>query len=180
VLSGDARPSEDILIYDETGSHGAISTADWLSANGARVEMVTPDRSAGRDIGGQNLPIYLRNLYRKKLRLTTDHRLLSVRREGNALVAVFWNEFARERIERHATQIVVDRGTLPADGPYRALLSGSRNLGETEVEALVALRPQPEDSNPSGHYRLFRVGDALASRDIHAAMLDAHRIARAL
>lgn len=52
VLSGDARPAKNILLYDETGSHGAISTADWLASNGASLELVTPDRHPGRDIGG--------------------------------------------------------------------------------------------------------------------------------
>jgi hypothetical protein len=180
LLSGDARPADDILLYDESGGHGALSTVDWLASNGARVEVVTPDRQIGRAIGGQNLPVYLRNLYRAAARLTPDHRLLSVRRDGNALVATLWNEFARERVERRAAQVVVDRCTRPADGPFQALKADSTNLGEVDVEALVSLASQPVSANPSGRYALFRVGDAVAARDIHAAILDANRLVRAI
>lgn len=180
LLAGDAAAAETVMVYDETGSHGALATADWLAENGAAVTFVTPDHHAGRGIGGQNLPVYLRNLYRAGARVLPDHRLLGLRREGNETVAVLWNDYGRARGEERAAQIVIDRGTLPADGPYRALLPGSRNLGETDAEALVALSPQLGVANPAGQYSLFRVGDAVASRDIHAAMLEANRLCRAL
>jgi hypothetical protein len=35
-------------------------------------------------------------------------------------------------------------------------------------------------ANDAGTYQLFRIGDAVASRNIHAAMYDARRIAMAL
>lgn len=180
VLSGAVAPAAEILLCDESGGHGALSTADWLAEGGARVEIATPDHQVGRAIGGLNRPIYLRNLYRRDARLTPDHRLLGVRREGNRLVATLWNEYARCEVERTCDQVVVDRHTVPADGPFHALVDGSRNLGEIDLDALLALQPQPEDANPSGGYALFRVGDAVAARDIHAAMLDANRLCRAL
>ena len=176
LLSGDARPAADLLLYDETGSHGALSTADWLASGGAQVELATPDHQVGRGIGGQNLPVYLRNLYRAGARLLPDHRLLGVRREGNGLVATLWNEYGRLRIERRVAQVVVERCTLPADEPFQALRAGAGNLGEVDLEALLALRPQPDTDG----YQLFRVGDAVAARDLHAALLDANRLARAL
>jgi 2,4-dienoyl-CoA reductase-like NADH-dependent reductase (Old Yellow Enzyme family) len=178
LLSGDARPASDLLLYDETGGHGALSTADWLASGGAQVELATPDHQVGRAIGGQNLPVYLRNLYRASARLLPDHRLLGVRREGNGLVATLWNEYARQRVERRVAQVVVERCTLPADQPFQALREGSGNLGEIDLEALLALRPQPAAS--AGGYQLFRIGDAVAARDLHAALLDANRLARAL
>ena len=180
LLSGDVRPAKNILPYDETGSHGALATADWLASNGAALELVTPDRQPGRDIGVQNLPIYLSNLYRAEARLTPNHRLLGVRRDGNQLVATLWNDYARVRLERRVDQIIVDRGTLPADAPYHALKDGARNLGDIDIEALTALTPQPVDANPDGAYALYRLGDALAARDIHAAILDANRLCRVL
>lgn len=180
VLSGEVRPAKNILLYDETGSHGAMATADWLASDGAALELVTPDREPGRDIGVQNLPIYLRNLYRAEARLTPNHRLLGVRQDGNQLVATLWNEYARVRLERRADQVIVDRCTLPADAPYHALKDGARNLGDMDIEALTALAPQPEDANPEGSYALYRLGDAIAARDIHAAILDANRLCRVL
>lgn len=180
VLSEPMRPADRVLLYDETGGHGALSTADLLASGGARVELVTPDRQPGQGIGGQNLPIYLRNLYRAGATLTPNHRLLSVRRAGNGLVAVLWNAYARTRTEREIDRVIVDKGTLPADGPFEALAPLSANLGEVDVAALLALRPQVAAPNPEGRFRLYRIGDAVASRDIHAAMLDANRLVRAL
>lgn len=41
-------------------------------------------------------------------------------------------------------------------------------------------QPQRLDTNPGGAYRLFRVGDAWTSRNIHAAMLDSLRLCKDL
>ena len=100
LLSGAAGAAGNILLYDETGGHGAISTADWLATGGASVELVTPDQQAGCNIGGQNIPVYLRNLYAAGAVLTPNHRLTGIRRDGNALVATLWNDFSRQEIER--------------------------------------------------------------------------------
>ena len=34
------------------------------------------------------------------------------------------------------------------------------------------------DANPDGRYQLFRVGDAVASRNIHAAIYDSLRLCK--
>jgi hypothetical protein len=73
-------------------------------------------------------------------------------------------------------QVVVEHGTLPLDSLYFDLKPGSRNLGEIDIEALVACRPQAVATNPAGAYQLFRIGDAVASRNIHAAIYDALRL----
>ena len=142
--------------------------------------MATPDLHVGRGIGGLNIPVYLRNLYRSGATLTPNHRLKGIRRDGNALVATLWNEFSRVRVERRVDQIVIDTCTFPADGPFHELAAESRNLGETDVDAFIDLNPQPADANPDGDYLLLRIGDALAQRNIHAAMLDANRLCRVL
>ena len=56
----------------------------------------------------------------------------------------------------------------------------ARMVGEEHIEALTALAPQPVDANPTGAYALYRLGDAMAARDIHAAILDANRLCRVL
>ncbi len=180
LLSGSIGPGENILLYDETGGHGAISTAGCLAQAGASLEMATPDLQVGRNVGGQNIPVYLRNLYAAGATLTPNHRLKGIRRNCNSLIATLWNDFSRVMVERHVDQVVVDTCTIPADGPYNELVPGSRNLGETDIDALVAMKPQPGEANPDGTYLLFRIGDAVAQRDIHAAMLDANRLARLL
>ena len=65
----------------------------------------------------------------------------------------------------------------PANCPRN---SNSVNGGETDLDALLAGGPQAIEDNPDGEYRLFPVGDAVASRDTHAAMLDAIRLCKDL
>jgi len=45
---------------------------------------------------------------------------------------------------------------------------------------LIKAEPQPYHANSDGGYLLYRVGDAVSSRSVHAALLDAYRIALAL
>ena len=74
--------------------------------------------------------------------------------------------------------MVVEHGTLPLDGLYHELRSDSANLGEVDLDALIANRPQQLTSNPEGTFQLFRVGDAVASRNIHAAIYDSLRLCK--
>jgi hypothetical protein len=69
-----------------------------------------------------------------------------------------------------------DNGTLPADDLYFDLKSGSINLGEVDQSALLAGTAQNQMNNPDGAYQLFRIGDVVTSRNIHAAIYDALRL----
>jgi len=72
--------------------------------------------------------------------------------------------------------VVSDNGTLPADDLYFDLKSGSINLGEVDQPALLAGIAQNQVNNLEGTYQLFRVGDSITSRNIHAAIYDALRL----
>ena len=72
--------------------------------------------------------------------------------------------------------IVVEHGAVPVEDLYFELKAGSINLGEVDYGALLAGRPQAVVANPAGRYRLYRIGDAVASRNIHAAVYDAIRL----
>ena len=52
------------------------------------------------------------------------------------------------------------------------------NRGEIDHLALIEGRPQGIDVNQQGKFQLFRIGDAVASRNIHASIYDALRLAR--
>jgi hypothetical protein len=45
---------------------------------------------------------------------------------------------------------------------------------------LIAGQAQTVASNPGGDFQLFRIGDAVAARNTHAAVLDGLRLAREL
>ena len=53
-------------------------------------------------------------------------------------------------------------------------------MGELDLDAFIAGRPQELTVNEAGTYALFRIGDAVSSRNIHAAIYDARRIAMTL
>ena len=77
-------------------------------------------------------------------------------------------------------QVVVEHGTLPLDDLYFSLKPQSLNLGEIDYTALINGRQQNLERNSEGHYHLYRVGDAVASRNIHAAIYDAARLCKDL
>ena len=110
--------------------------------------------------------------------LTPDVRLVSVRARGNALEAQLRNVCSGETSVRTVDQVVVEHGTVPAAELFHALEARSGNGGRTDADALARGAPQP--LGPAGTFSLFRVGDAVASRNIHAALYDSLRICKDL
>ena len=178
VLGGQVEPGAEVLVFDDHGDHQAPSAAEFLAARGSAVELVTPDRMSAHEIGATNFPAYLESFYSKGVRLTPDHRLRRVEREGNRLRAVIRNEYSDVDEERRVDQVVVEHGTLPAAEIFHTLAPMARNEGELDIEALIAGRPQELASNADGEFMLFRVGDAVASRNIHAAIYDSLRLCK--
>ena len=141
-------------------------------------QVLAEERHAGIELGGTNFPIHLRELYKMGVTLTPDVRLLKVYREGNKLVGMLRNEYAKTEEERVVDQVVAEHGTLPREELYFALKPHSTNLGEVDLDALIENRPQSLVNNPAGRFQLFRVGDALAHRNIHAAIYDSLRLCK--
>jgi len=178
ILSGAAKPAESVILFDDNGAHPGMSAAELIAEAGSRLEIATPERILAPEVGGTNYPAYFKAFAAHDVAVTLNHRLERIRREGNRLVAVFFNEYDKSHRERRVDQIVVEHGTLPLDELYFALRAGSRNLGEIDHDALIANRPQALVRNPAGSYALYRIGDAVASRNIHAAVFDALRLAK--
>ncbi len=88
ILSGDVKPGRNVLVYDDAGDHAALQAADLISATGAAVEIVTPDRSFSPEVMAMNLVPYMRNLQKRDTTFTVTWRLRSVAREGNQLRAI--------------------------------------------------------------------------------------------
>jgi 2,4-dienoyl-CoA reductase-like NADH-dependent reductase (Old Yellow Enzyme family) len=178
ILSGDVRPAQRVLIFDDNGARPAMQAAELLAGSGSAVEIVTPERYFAPEIGGLNHAAYAEVFHRHGVRVTINARVMSVRRDGNALVATIGSDHGPERFERVCDQVAVEHGTLPVTDLYDVLRPLSCNLGEVDYRALIANRPQTVARNPHGTFRLFRVGDAVASRNIHAAVYDALRLAK--
>ena len=178
ILTGMVAIAENAIVYDDNGQHQAVSCVEYMARNGALVELVTPDRSVAFEVGDTNYPIYLKTFYEYGVGMTVNHRLVNVETNNDVLQATFFNEFNHSTIVREAQQIVVEHGTLPNDELYFSLKEHSLNLGITDYDALAENRPQTAVSNHRGKFQLFRVGDAVASRNIHAAIYDSLRICK--
>jgi N-methyl-L-proline demethylase len=178
LLSGAVKPAETVVLYDDNGAHPGMTTAEFIVGLGSRLEIVTPERVLAPEVGGTNYPAYFKAISTANVKITLNLRLERVTREGNGLVAHLFNDYSRRHEERRADQIVVEHGTLPNDELYFALKPLSRNLGEIDHAALIANRPQVLTRNPNGRFALYRIGDAVSSRNIHAAIYDALRLAK--
>ncbi|MBV9051994.1 MAG: NADH:flavin oxidoreductase [Hyphomicrobiales bacterium] len=178
ILSGNSKPAENALLYDDNGAHPGLTAAEFMVGAGSRLEIVTPERVLAPEVGGTNYPAYFKAISAADTKITLNLRLERVTREGNRLVAHLFNDYSRRPEERRTEQIVIEHGTLPNEEVYFALKPLSRNLGEIDHGALIANRPQELSSNPEGRFVLYRIGDAVASRNIHAAVYEGLRLAK--
>jgi 2,4-dienoyl-CoA reductase-like NADH-dependent reductase (Old Yellow Enzyme family) len=183
VLGGDVTPSGDVLLFDDNGTHSAMSAAEMIARSGARLEIVTPERMLGIEVGGMNHVPYARAFVETDTRITLNQRVLSVRSEPAAggaatskLCVELGSDGSSHRAARHVDAVVVDRGAQAQEWLYRELKPMSSNLGAVDIAALLSGRPQALGGNPDGGFQLFRIGDAVANRNIHAAIYDALRL----
>ncbi|RUP30332.1 MAG: FAD-binding protein [Mycolicibacterium sp.] len=176
VLCGAVHPRGEVMLYDDNGGHPGLDAAEVLARSGVAVEFVTPERTLAPDVGGVNYPGYFKVFAEHDVRVTLNERLTGVRRKDGRLEVDLYNEYAHATRQRMVDHVVVEHGTLPSDELYFGLVPGSTNLGEVDQQALLNLQPQTVLRNADGGYQLFRIGDAVASRNIHAAIYDAFRL----
>jgi len=178
IIAGDVKPGANVLVYDDAGDHAALQAAEVIAASGAKVEIMTPDRSFAPEVMAMNLVPYMRSLQKLDATFTVTYRLEEVHRDGNQLKAVIGSDYGGVRKERRYDQVVVNHGTIPLDELYFELKPLSRNLGAVSQADLIAGRPQSLAENPDGAFQLFRIGDAVAARNTHAAIYDGLRYAK--
>ncbi len=177
ILNGTVAPGENVLVYDTICEFSGMSAADYLSSNGAKVELVTDDTKPGVGIGGTTFPTYYRSLYQKEVIMTSDMILEKVYREGDKLVALLENEYTGQQEERLIDQVVVENGVRPNEVLYYELKADSINKGQMDIEALYEGKLQPAIKDANGMV-LFRIGDCVSQRNTHAAIYDALRLCK--
>jgi len=151
VLLDRAPTGDRVLLIDDVHTEQGLSTAECLLGRGRRVEVISRLFHPGQDIGITSIvPLYAR-LFAKGVTLTPHTDLVAV--EGSAVVVA--NVYTREerRIEGIDT-VVLSMGSRSTDAIYRAL--GGR------VPALHA------------------IGDCVAPRGVHHAILEGTRVARVI
>lgn len=179
ILSGDVKPGEDVLLYDDNGAHPGMQAAELIAGTGANLEIVSPERFFAPELGGLNHAPYIKILQGHGAKITINSRVHSVTRDGNKLSVSLSSDYTEGVVDhRKVDQVVVEHGTLPLDELYFDLKEESVNRGEVDYKALIAGKPQKIATNPDGRFQLFRIGDAVASRNIHAAIYDALRLCK--
>ncbi len=177
IVSGSVSPGRQVLIYDGTGRHPALSAVDRCCEQGSEVKLVMLDDRTGAELSYAERVPWKRRLAILGVSPDTEYRLLRVAPEGNRLAAHFAHELTHEPLVLVADQVVVEHGTVPADEIFQELRPASSNDGQTDLPALLSARRQPWPPAASqGNFELYRIGDALSSRNIAAAVFDALRL----
>ncbi|MBX5216175.1 MULTISPECIES: NADH:flavin oxidoreductase [unclassified Rhizobium] len=178
IISGDVKPGTNVLVFDDAGDHAALQAAEFIAKAGSKVEIMTPDRSFAPEVMAMNLVPYMRSLQKYDVTFTVTYRLEAVEKRGNQLVALIGSDYGGIARQHSYDQIVVNHGTIPLDELYFELKPKSNNLGEVSHDQLLQGQPQSVIRNPEGKFQLFRIGDAVAARNTHAAVYDGLRIAK--
>jgi 2,4-dienoyl-CoA reductase-like NADH-dependent reductase (Old Yellow Enzyme family)/thioredoxin reductase len=176
VLTGAAVRGEDVLVWDGTGVNAAATCADHLAVAGSSVILATPDNVVSPEVSYIDRVVQQKRLYEFGVDFLLDHGLKRVEPAGNRYKVVLENVLTGAQTERLVDQVVVEHGTVPAQEIYDALAPRSANGGVTDIDALLGGSEQPHDDVADGAFTLYRVGDVVASRDVHAAILDALRL----
>ena len=149
VLLDRVEVGERVMVVDDVHTQRGLSTAEHLLDRGRRVEVISRLFYAGQDVGVTSIaPLYAR-LFAKGVTLTPHTDLVAV--EGSAVVVANVYTRAERRIEGVDT-VVLSMGSRSIDALYRAL--------KGQVAALHA------------------IGDCVAPRGIHQAILEGTRVAR--
>lgn len=170
---------DDVIVYDGTGRHPAPQAAEAARMAGRNVSLFSIDGSIAQELSYAERIIWKKKMYSLGVSMQFDHELVQLRQKGNRTCAVFRNMATQELVEREADHIVVEHGTEPLDELYLELREESVNDGVTDLHRLVAVEPQVQPPAMNG-FELYRVGDAVASRNIHSAILDSLRLCSAL
>lgn len=166
----------DVLIYDGIGQHQAPSCATHLALGGATVNFVTVDPGLAQEMGGSESVMHRKRFQQLAIPVHIDLHIAGVERVGDKLQATFIHELTDTAHYFLATHIIVEQGTQPVADLYHALRKDACNKGVTDIKNLLASEPQPQQGTWATGYELHRIGNAVSSRSIHAAIYDALRL----
>ena len=178
ILSGNVNIEDDVVLYDDGGNYPGLQAAEMISSVTSKLEIITPERFFSPDIGGMNFVPYGKNFYEKNVKISLNSRVKSVFRKGNRLGVKISSDYSDLTFEKETSQVIVEHGTSPVDDLYFELKDQSKNLGQVDYKSLIKGLNKEIIKNKKGDFFLFRVGDAISSRNIHAAIYDSLRICK--
>ncbi|MGO1347784.1 MAG: FAD-dependent oxidoreductase [Brevibacterium aurantiacum] len=190
VMNDCLRNKSRVLVFDDHGFYPALDAVEHLARNGQEVTYVSPERTIGVDVGSMNSPAYLQVFSEFGVKVHLGERLAAKPKiNGKLVTARLRNDYSGIETELETDAVVVDFGTTPNDDVYFALKPHSSNHGEIDIDSWIHGQPQPAHrigSNPSttaeasAPFALYRIGDSVASRNVHAAVLAGLRVGMGL
>ena len=184
VWDGMDNPSQfadsDVLIYDGIGQHQGPSCAVHLAQAGARVNYVTIDAQLAEEMGASERVMHRKRFQQHRIPVHIDLQINSVEQAGDQLRATFVHELTDTQHSFTAKHILIEQGTTPVADLYHALREDACNKGVTDIPTLLASEAQPQHGTSEIGYELHRIGNAVSSRSIHAAVYDALRLCHVL
>lgn len=178
----DTPPRQgSVLVYDGTGRHNAYLAAERYVEAGLAVTLAIVDSTPGQETGGRgDEQAWMRKIAQWKIPVHHDIELKAVVEADGRRKAVFHHLLTSETVEMVADHIVVERGMVALDDLFESARMHAANEGYTDLEAFTKAQAQPQGHAAEGRFHLYRIGDAVASRDIHTAIYDAYRLCLAM
>ena len=180
ILSGNTNIEEDVILFDDNGAYPGLQVAEMIINKGSKLEIITPERFFSPEIGGLNHVSYAKKFVENDVIITINKRLKGIIKDGNRLSAIVGSDYSDKIEKKKTSQIIVEHGTLPNSDLYFDLKKDSKNLGAVDYKSLINGKFNEILKNQDGNYFLYRVGDAVASRNIHASIYDSLRICKDL
>ncbi|WP_440456478.1 FAD-dependent oxidoreductase [Rhizobium sp. SAFR-030] len=174
VLASPLQAKADVLIYDATGRHPAPSAAAQLAAAGHAVTFVARDPSLAPEMEHHSSITYRKAMAERDVQVILEHELVSVALIGDRREVVLRHLLTGRETRSTHDQVVVEHGTVPVTDLFDELRPRSVNDGVTDISTLIGSAPLRQP--PAAGFELHRIGDAISSRSVHAAMLDALRL----
>lgn len=170
--SPDDVPGGTVLVWDPIGGPWGVACAELLAGRGRQVELATQDNIVGNELArsGDLAPANAR--LQQAGVVLHRRRILRAVKKGSAVLE---NRFTGEQ-ENLRAAVVVDAGhRLPDETLWDAV----HDLLSTEPSGAAAERPDPVRPLQARR-RITRVGDSVAPRTIHDAILEGRRAALGL
>ena len=183
VMQDQLKGKTNVMVFDDNGMNPALDAVEKLARGGAKVTYVTRDRSVGSQVGEMNGPAYMKVFSEFGVQTVLGEGLAATAKgDGGQIVATLRNEYSGLETQHTFDAVVIERGTIPNDELYLELRDQSKNRGEVSLDAFIAADSQESvmDRNPEGSFELYRIGDAVVSRNIHAAILEGIRVGHGL
>jgi len=178
IISGNVGIQDDVILYDDNGSYPGLQAAEIIANKGSKLEIISPERFFSPEVGGMNYVPYAKNFIEKNVKITISKRIKRIKKRDNRLVLTINSDYSDKIETKEISQVIVEHGTIPVDDLYFNLKKNSFNQGAVDYKSLINQKFKEIIKNSKGSYYLYRVGDAISSRNIHSAIYDSLRICK--